>query len=76
MKLSIKPVETGGMGGFTGHGGRRSHAAQGAETSGGGWWVVGMGKFQVDGAFHQESGWGAGEINRGNKKEHYWWGER
>ena len=37
---------------------RRSHAAQGAETSHVGWRVAGVGDVQVVGASHQERRWG------------------
>ena len=43
-----------------GHSDRYRHTAQGAETSGGGWWVSGAGDVQVGGAVIQESRWGAG----------------
>ena len=58
----------------TGHGRRRRHAAQGAETSGGGLHVEGVGDVQVDGALFQERRWGAGERERGYKEKFYWSG--
>ena len=43
-----------------GNGGKHRHAAQGAETSGGGWRVAGVGEVQVDDVPRQERRWGAG----------------
>ena len=45
----------------TGHGRRRRHAAQGAETSGGGLNVEGVGDVQADGALRRERRWLASE---------------
>ena len=45
----------------TGNGSRLRQTAQGAETRSGGWQVAGAGDVQVDGAFRQESMWGACE---------------
>ena len=39
---------------------RRRHMARGAETSGGGWRVVGVGYGQVENAQLRERRWGAG----------------
>ena len=49
-------------GGLTdaGNGGRSRHVAQGADTSGGGWQVAGMGDGQVDNAPLWERRWKAG----------------
>ena len=46
-----------------GHCGRSRHATRGAEMSGGGWWVEGVGKVQVDDITLRERGWGAGVIS-------------
>ena len=43
-----------------GRGGRSRHAACGAETSGEGWWVVGVGEVQVDDVPRRERKWGVG----------------
>ena len=43
-----------------GNGGRRSHAARGAETRVGGWRVTGVGDGQVGKAPRQERSWGVG----------------
>ena len=53
----------GGKGGRTdkGHGRKSRHAAQGAETSGGGWQVAGGDKVQLDDDPHREMMWRAGE---------------
>ena len=42
--------------------GRDRNAAQGAETSGRGWWEVGMDNIQVDGVPLKERRWGARET--------------
>ena len=39
---------------------RRIHAVRGAEMSGGGWWVAGVGDVNVDGVLSRERSWGAG----------------
>ena len=44
----------------TGNGNRIKHAARGAETSGGGWHVLGTGDVKVGGDSHQKRRWGAG----------------
>ena len=46
------------------HGIIRRHTAQGAETSGGSWKVVGGDKVQVDDDPRRERIWGAGESER------------
>ena len=48
----------------TGNGDRRRHAARGAETSGGGWRVAGVGNVQVEGVPRWERRWGAGVTER------------
>ena len=42
-----------------GHDGRSRHAALGAETSGRGWRLAGVGNVQVDDVPHQDRRWGA-----------------
>ena len=47
-----------------GNGGRRRHAARGADASGGGWRVAGVGNVQVDGAPHRGRRWVEGATER------------
>ena len=54
-----------------GYGGRHRHAAQGTETSSGGWRVAGVGDVQVDGVLCWESMWGVGVIDRWYSDNHY-----
>ena len=56
----IRPRAEGGGRTAVGHGSRSRHAAQGADTSGGGWRVAGVDEVHVDNIPHQERRWGAG----------------
>ena len=47
-----------------GNGIRRRHVTQGAETSGGRWWVAGVGDVQVNGATRRKRRWGEGVTDR------------
>ena len=46
------------------YGGRRRHVSRGAETSGRGWRVAGVGNIQVEGIPCRERRWGAGVTER------------
>ena len=56
----------GGKGGRTdvGRSSGSRHTARGAETSGGGWWVVGGGEVQMENDTFRERMWVAGERER------------
>ena len=60
-------AEKGGECTVTINGGIRSHAERGAETSGGGWQVAGVGNIQVGGDSHRERKWGTGENRNMDK---------
>ena len=67
LTLTWEQAEGGKGGGHkvTGHGDICRHAALGAETSSGGWWLVGAGNVQVDDASCRERRWGAVAKERG-----------
>ena len=46
------------------NGSRRRYTAQGADTSGGRWWVAGVGDVQVNGATRRKRRWGEGVTDR------------